>query len=162
MTPRETEIYTKFFNQYKKYSDKWIKRYGGKAEDIMNKRSHKIAKKLAENENKDKVREVIRKVLMTPPANPEPEEINSVDFISNVKPVEDSTLNSIKLSIPLLIRMMEYAKEDAKDDLDLHFAAENMIELAKDNKTLSMKDYAQIIHNQIREMLENKKTKLIK
>ena len=162
MTPRETEIYTKFFNQYKKYSDKWIKRYGGKAEDIMNKRSHKIAKKLAENENKDKVREVIRKVLMTPPANPEPEEINSVDFISNVKPVEDSTLNSIKLSIPLLIRMMEYAREDAKDDLDLHFAAENMIELAKDNKTLSMKDYAQIIHNQIREMLENKKTKLIK
>ena len=162
MTPRETEIYTKFFNQYKKYSDKWIKRYGGKAEDIMNKRSHKIAKKLAENENKDKVREVIRKVLMTPPANPEPEEINSVDFISNVKPVEDSTLNSIKLSIPLLIRMMEYVKEDAKDDLDLHFAAENMIELAKDNKTLSMKDYAQIIHNQIREMLENKKTKLIK
>jgi len=162
MTPRETEIYTKFFNQYKKYSDKWIKRYGGKAEDIMNKRSHKIAKKLAENENKDKVREVIRKVLMTPPTNSEPEEINSVDFISNVKPVEDSTLNSIKLSIPLLIRMMEYAKEDAKDDLDLHFAAENMIELAKDNKTLSMKDYAQIIHNQIREMLENKKTKLIK
>ncbi len=162
MTPRETEIYTKFFNQYKKYSDKWIKRYGGKAEDIMNKRSHKIAKKLAENENKDKVREVIRKVLMTPPTNPEPEEINSVDFISNVKPVEDSTLNSIKLSIPLLIRMMEYAREDAKDDLDLHFAAENMIELAKDNKTLNMKDYAQIIHNQIREMLENKKTKLIK
>jgi hypothetical protein len=99
---------------------------------------------------------------MTPPTNSEPEEINSVDFISNVKPVEDSTLNSIKLSIPLLIRMMEYAKEDAKDDLDLHFAAENMIELAKDNKTLSMKDYAQIIHNQIREMLENKKTKLIK
>ena len=162
MTPRETEIHSKLFNQYKKYSDKWVKRYGGKAEDIMNKRSHKIAKKLAENENKDKVREVIRKVLMTPPANPEPEEINSVDFISNVKPVEDATSNSIKLSIPLLIRMMEYAKEDAKDDLDLHFAAENMIELAKDNKTLSMKDYAQIIHNQIREMLENKKTKLIK
>lgn len=162
MTPRETEIHSKLFNQYKKYSDKWVKRYGGKAEDIMNKRSHKIAKKLAENENKDKVREVIRKVLMAPPANPKPEEINSVDFISNVKPVEDTTSNSIKLSIPLLIRMMEYAREDAKDDMDLHFAAENMIELAKDNNTLSMKDYAKIIHTQIKEMLENRKTKLIK
>lgn len=162
MTPRETEIYTKLFNQYKKYSDGWVKRYGGKAEDVMNKRSHKIAKKLAENENKNKVREVIRKVLTTPPTNSEPEEINSIDFISNIKPVENSTINSITLSIPLLIRMMEYAREDAKDDMSLHFAAENMMELSKDSKTLSMKDYEKIIHNQIREMLENKKTKLIK
>ena len=162
MTPKQTEIYARLFNQYKKYPDNWIKRYGGKAEDIMNKRSHKIAKKLAENENKNKIREVIRKVLMTPPAKPEPEEINSVEFIQNTKPVEDSTLNSIKLSIPLLIRMMEYAREDAQNDMDLHFAAEKMIELAKNDNTLSMKDYEKIIHTQIREMLENRKTKLIK
>jgi len=163
MTPRETEIYTKLFNQYKKHSDGWVKRYGGKAEDIMNKRSHKVAKKLAENENKNKVREIIKKVLMTSPTpQSEPEEINSVDFISNAKPVEDTTSNSIKLSIPLLIRMMEYAREDAKDDMDLHFAAENMIDLAKNNSTLSMKDYEKIIHTQIREILENRKTKLIK
>ena len=163
MTPRETEIHSKLFNQYKKYSDKWVKRYGSKAEDIMNKRSHKIAKKLAENENKSKVREIVKKVLMTPPTSQtEPEEINSVDFISNAKPVEDTTSNSIKLSIPLLIRMMEYAREDAQNDIDLHFAAEKMIELAKNDNTLSMKDYEKIIHTQIREMLENRKTKLIK
>ena len=162
MTPKETEIHARLFNQYKKHSDGWIKRYGGKAEDIMNKRSHKIAKKLAENENKNKIKEIIRKVLMTPPAKPEPEEINSVEFIQNTKPVEDSTLNSIKLSIPLLIRMMEYAREDAQNDMDLHFAAEKMIELAKNDNTLSMKDYENIIHTQIREMLENRKIKLIK
>jgi hypothetical protein len=40
---------------------------------------------------------------------------------------------------------MEYAKEDAKTDMDLHFAAENMIQLAKMKKSLNMDDYENIV-----------------
>lgn len=51
----------------------------------------------------------------------------------------------IHLGVPLLIRLLEYAREDAKDDMDLHDAAEKMIELSKEGHVLHMKDYKNII-----------------
>jgi len=33
--------------------------------------------------------------------------------------------DTIKLDVPLFIRLLEYAREDAKDDMDLHRVAEN-------------------------------------
>lgn len=32
-----------------------------------------------------------------------------------------------KLSIPLLLRLLEFAREDSKSDLDLHFVVENVV-----------------------------------
>jgi hypothetical protein len=40
---------------------------------------------------------------------------------------------------------MEYAREDAKTDMDLHFAAENMIQLSKAKRILNMGDYESIV-----------------
>lgn len=51
----------------------------------------------------------------------------------------------IHLGVPLLIRLLEYARENAKDDMDLHNAAEKMIELSKEGHVLHMKDYKNII-----------------
>ena len=51
----------------------------------------------------------------------------------------------IKLDVPLFIRLLEYAREDAKDDMDLHRVAENAIELSRIGGTLGMIDYAAII-----------------
>ena len=51
----------------------------------------------------------------------------------------------IKLDVPLFIRLLEYAREDAKDDMDLHRVAENVIELAKYGETLGMIDYLNIL-----------------
>ena len=48
------------------------------------------------------------------------------------------------MDVPLLLRMMEYAREDAQEDMDLHNAAERMIELSK-NGALSMDDYDSIV-----------------
>lgn len=50
----------------------------------------------------------------------------------------------IKLDVPLLIRLLEYAREDAKTDMDLHNVAENLINLSQSGNTLSMDDYHQI------------------
>lgn len=56
--------------------------------------------------------------------------------------------DTVKLDIPLFIRLLEYAKEDAKDDMDLHRIAENTINLALSGKTLTMKDYDLIVGSQ--------------
>jgi len=49
------------------------------------------------------------------------------------------------VDIPLLIRIMEFAREDAKTDLDLHKVAENIIALSETGKTLTMNDYDAIV-----------------
>jgi hypothetical protein len=51
----------------------------------------------------------------------------------------------IKLDVPLFIRLLEYAREDAKDDMELHRVAGNVIELAKYGETLGMIDYLNIL-----------------
>jgi hypothetical protein len=53
--------------------------------------------------------------------------------------------DTIKLDVPLFIRLLEYAREDAKDDMDLHRVAENVISLSSIGETLGMIDYENII-----------------
>lgn len=51
----------------------------------------------------------------------------------------------IKLNIPLFLRLLEYAKEDAKTDVDLHNVTENAIKLSRLGKPLIMADYNKLI-----------------
>ena len=53
--------------------------------------------------------------------------------------------DTIKLDVPLFIRLLEYAREDAKDDMELHRVAENVIELVRYGETLGMIDYLNIL-----------------
>ena len=46
--------------------------------------------------------------------------------------------------MPLLIRLLEYAREDAKTDLDLHDVAEKLINLSQTGHILTMNDYTKI------------------
>jgi hypothetical protein len=77
--------------------------------------------------------------------------------LTNIK--EDSTMpdvtdqpvtqsnpeDKITLDVPLLIRIMEYAREDAKTDMDLHDVAERLISLSANGNTLTMSDYESIV-----------------
>jgi hypothetical protein len=58
---------------------------------------------------------------------------------------EGDVVDTVTLDIPLFIRMLEYAKEDAQTDMDLHDAAEKAIALNKSKEMLSMEDYNNII-----------------
>jgi hypothetical protein len=53
--------------------------------------------------------------------------------------------DKITVDVPLFIRLLEYAREDAKDDMDLHRVAENAIDLSRFGETLSMMDYEAIV-----------------
>ena len=49
--------------------------------------------------------------------------------------------DKVTLDIPLFIRLLEYAREDAKTDMDLHNVAEKAIAASETGKTLTMADY---------------------
>lgn len=51
----------------------------------------------------------------------------------------------IKLNVPLVIRLLEYAREDASKDVDLHLVAEKLISLSQEGDVLDMDDYADIV-----------------
>jgi len=57
-------------------------------------------------------------------------DLNSVDYVS--------------VNIPLLIRLLEYAREDANSDLDLHYVVERMLDISKNKEVLTMSDYDDI------------------
>lgn len=60
--------------------------------------------------------------------------------------VEDTKgIDSVTLDIPLLIRIMEYSKEDAQDDMALHRVVEKLIELSQSGETLTMDQYDAIV-----------------
>ena len=48
----------------------------------------------------------------------------------------------------MLIRLLEYAREDAKTDMDLHDVTERLIALSAEGRTLSMQDYDAIVTQQ--------------
>ncbi|MFA6089737.1 MAG: hypothetical protein WC755_07795 [Candidatus Woesearchaeota archaeon] len=54
-------------------------------------------------------------------------------------------IDVITMDVPLFIRMLEYAKEDAKTDMDLHSATERALELTKEKGNLSMECYNTIV-----------------
>jgi hypothetical protein len=51
--------------------------------------------------------------------------------------------DKVIMDIPLFIRMLEWAKEDAKNDIELHNAVENALKI---KQTLTMSNYSDIIN----------------
>ena len=65
------------------------------------------------------------------------------EFFSQPIPGEDA-IDTITMDVPLFLRMLEYAREDAQQDVDLHDVTQRAIELNKAKPFLSMEDYNEI------------------
>jgi hypothetical protein len=149
LTSKEILFKNQLYNQYKKNKRKFVKDYGADAEKVMVGRAITLAKKMTEKENKQRIKEMIQAALTKGPV----EEIDSASFVQNQKPASNISIvdkeknpeDVIKVDVPLLIRLLEYAREDAKTDMDLHVVAENLIELCKEGRTLNMDDYESIV-----------------
>lgn len=63
-----------------------------------------------------------------------------------VRPIKEEAdeKDTVTMDIPLLIRVLEYAREDAKTDMDLHKVVENLISMRGEG-TLSMDMYNKIV-----------------
>lgn len=57
----------------------------------------------------------------------------------------DNPPDKISLDVPLLIRLMEWAREDAEDDMQLHSVTEKLVAMSRTEQTLSMRNYDDII-----------------
>lgn len=58
---------------------------------------------------------------------------------------EEDEIDKISMDVPLFIRMLEYAREDAKNDVELHKITERMLTLSKNKDILSINDYDTIV-----------------
>lgn len=63
----------------------------------------------------------------------------------------------LKLNVPLMIRLLEWAREEAWRDVELHVITERLIELSEAGDTLTMSEYPEIVHQEKEvEQKENK------
>jgi hypothetical protein len=69
------------------------------------------------------------------------------DWNEEKKPVKEAVdkADTVTVDIPLMIRLLEYAREDAKTDMDLHKVVENLINMRSEG-TLSMDHYDSIVN----------------
>ena len=62
---------------------------------------------------------------------------------------ERDAIDTITMDIPLFLRALEYAKEDAQTDMELHDFTEKAISLSKQKSPLTMEDYVSLL-NEVR------------
>ena len=132
-----------------------VKKYGKDAEKVMYGIATKQAKKKQEAMNLENLKGMIEASLK----NPKKADLNKDGKLSDyeekrgaaieksmeVNEVEEDVIDTVTLDIPLFIRLLEYAKEDANTDMDLHDTAKKAIALNKQKGILSMEDYDAII-----------------
>jgi hypothetical protein len=134
-----------------------VKKYGKDAEKVMYGTAIKQAKKKQETMNLENLKGMIEAALTTKQKQLDVNdngEIEASDFEAlramkkknMVKEEEQQdAIDIVTLDVPLFIRMLEYAKEDAADDMDLHELATKTIALSKQRGILSMEDYDTLI-----------------
>lgn len=64
--------------------------------------------------------------------------------------------DTVTTNIPLLLRILEYAREDAKTDMDLHHVVERLVKRNAEKQVLSMEDYDFIVGNDKEEVKVSK------
>ena len=75
------------------------------------------------------------------------EEKPSPEMFKNIKEEEEgeNPVDTIMMDVPLFIRMLEYAREDASTDMDLHDVAEKAVTLSAQGEPLNMDSYHDLI-----------------
>lgn len=56
----------------------------------------------------------------------------------------DEDIDVIRIDVPAFLRLLELAKEDVKDDANLHFITQSVTEISKE-KVVTMDDYEDIV-----------------
>ena len=125
-----------------------LKQYFAEAEDAF--QQQKVEKRQLINQYAKMIAERVQmKESYNPNLSPNPGFTGGVGpGLQNNTPTEAINIpDVVKMDIPLLIRLLEYAREDAKTDMDLHNVTEKAISLSVDGGTLTMSDYNKLTNN---------------
>lgn len=60
---------------------------------------------------------------------------------------DDDMPSAVDIDTPLLLRLMEFARETTTTDVDLHKIIENLLKLKPEYDTLTMECYDKVIEN---------------
>jgi hypothetical protein len=133
-----------------------VKKYGKDAEKVM----YGIATKQAKNKQEAMNLENLKGMIEATLRNEKDADLNkdgelsryekkrgaAIEKAMGIKEEEQpDAIDIVTLDVPLFIRMLEYAKEEAADDMDLHDLATKTIALSKQRGILSMEDYDTLI-----------------
>jgi hypothetical protein len=79
--------------------------------------------------------------------NTKKEALLALDYIEPTirEAKEEDKVDTITMDVPLFIRMLEYSREDAAADVDLHDVTEKANKLGKERGILQMEDYDEIV-----------------
>jgi hypothetical protein len=85
-------------------------------------------------------------VYIPPPGEASAGDSHSPSPIGSIEIDEDNQMDTVTMDIPFLIRVMEFSREDAKDDMILHSAVEKMLAAQESSETgvLTMDQYESI------------------
>jgi hypothetical protein len=67
------------------------------------------------------------------------------DINQEISGPEENPVDAITMDVPLFIRMLEFAREDASTDMDLHDLAEKAISMSVEGQILSMDNYEDLV-----------------
>jgi len=65
------------------------------------------------------------------------------ELYASIEKLKESS-DTVQMSVPLFIRFLEYSREDAKSDEDLHFTTERLIKACEGGKVATMDEYYKI------------------
>lgn len=83
---------------------------------------------------------------ITPNNGNQPQPVPAANIVPAAIAPQDPA-DKVTLDVPLLIRLLEWAKEDAKDDMQLHKVSEKLITLSKNEQPLTMQNYDEIVNS---------------
>lgn len=132
----QEDLANAIYNRLERNHPELITRYGMEVvgDSVLDVASfHAGAEEIGTSDIGGMVREVIRRLE------------NRVSEEQETNDLNPNPTDTVKLDVPLLLRIMEYSKEDAKNDMDLHFVTQNLIDLGRSGQTLTMKDYAKVV-----------------
>jgi hypothetical protein len=127
--------YTPFSPKYETWKS-WIKRPKTLDEEAVEEYNSGIYYNPTKDDTSDKAKEAGDSALK-----------KVKDMIQKVLKEEEGEdpIDTITMDVPLFIRVLEYAKEDAETDMDLHDLAEKAISATKQQGMLSMDDYDMLV-----------------
>jgi len=62
---------------------------------------------------------------------------------------DKNMIDVITVDVPLFIRLLEFAREDATDDMKLHSVTEKLTELCQDGDIMTMEQYDDIVSDKV-------------
>lgn len=140
------------FSKLRKMLDECIKSFNEKDDYVYELENKKTGRTLWGHDKKMKGHRWTGKKQFNNPEQANPQTVFVKEDVENPMVVADvqadivnDAVDVVKLDIPLMLRLLEWSREEANKDADLHVLTENMVNMMKTTEFLTMSEYDALI-----------------